>query len=414
MQLDAGTGLENQLKKVTGSSLEDLVAATLAFLGYTVLPDLVIEIDGDIICQIDVFASLQTPFQESRLVFECKGGHPSFEDIRSFASLQKILNPPPTKSIMVCKQGTKENRKQLAEQLGLQILERQDLSRWILPLLSGAAQRPERVSSLNRWITVFEISRYLSSKSTKNKWSKAHLRFISHELWWITDPIKQARDSLAAATKQYKYTSLTVAEDIGVSLPDCLAHASSDIVEGAIHVEMLHRLVNMYAITRSALRMQSELGRESLLQECGVYLQRAINKITENPGILFGFPRFFQYWLCIWGGVLRKATRQDEIGRMATECSTTPEAIESYLDIVSKVYKKGARAGMFQVLEDKEFFKYVPAAYRALGLLHRRKAGLMDEDDAADCLFSAHEDTSYLEALNRALQSSGGIASLRW
>jgi len=407
MQINPKSSLESELKNITSNNLEDLVAATLSYLGYTVFPDLHLERAGEQICEVDVFASLQTPFHESRLVFECKGGEPDFNDIRKFASLRNLLKPPPTKTILICKQGTRESRKELAGELGIQVFERDELCNWILPLLSGMPLRPERVEEINRWLTVYQVQRYLLSQRNAPQEIKAHLRFISKNLLSDAQPIEQAKESLEAATGQHKNTTKKVADSLGLSLDKCLASAPDDRVEAAMQAELLHRMANMYAVTRCALQMQMELGRGTLLGLPHPNLRQAINIISKNPRILFGFPGFFQYWVCQWGGIVPK---NDEIDLMAQQCSTTHEAVDSYLEIIKLTYTSTSElsAGMFSVRHGTEFFKFIPAAYRAIGSLHRKSLGL-DQNSP----WTPNEISYYLQALDRALREPGGRTSLR-
>ena len=46
---------------------EPYLASVLAMLGYTIFTNFEIDFEGDSVCEIDVFASTQTPFNESRM-----------------------------------------------------------------------------------------------------------------------------------------------------------------------------------------------------------------------------------------------------------------------------------------------------------------------------------------------------------
>lgn len=118
MQFDPHSKLVAQIRRLNGgANLENFVAALLSLAGYTVFPDLHIALDGESAGQIDVFASIQTPYHESRVLIECKGGEPTFNDIRKFASLKELLEPSPDVSIIIGKPSTKYNRDKLADQL---------------------------------------------------------------------------------------------------------------------------------------------------------------------------------------------------------------------------------------------------------------------------------------------------------
>jgi len=88
MQFDPNSSLKPQIEALPGNAvLEDFVAASLCLAGYTVFPSVHMDLGGEDIGELDIFASVQTPFHESRIIVECKGGEPSFNDVRKFASL---------------------------------------------------------------------------------------------------------------------------------------------------------------------------------------------------------------------------------------------------------------------------------------------------------------------------------------
>lgn len=81
-----------------------------------------------------------------------------------------------------------------------------------------------------------------------------------------------------------------------------------------------------------------------------------MNKISENPKTLFGFPQFFQYWLYTWGGVILNEKRSSELDQMAFECQTTTTVIESYLDVIKTTYS-GQSSPLIYSKGNKMFFK---------------------------------------------------------
>lgn len=258
------------------------------------------------LCEIDVFASLHTPLKENRIIFECKGGEPTFKDVRNLHSLYSIIDPKPDSCVIVCKDGTKKNRKDLAEKLGIHILEKSDLVKWLLPLLAGGSQREVATKQINRWMAYFKVHRFLTDKAADNPDSKQQNRFLKQVLWWKADPIEQANLSFEKARKEFLNTTSNLAKRINVDLKNCLKEANDDRIEGAMFVELFHRMMNMYAVTRCSLHFHTKLGREDLLGAFGPSLRDSIVKIGGAPRLLFGFPSFFQYWIAHWGGVVLK------------------------------------------------------------------------------------------------------------
>lgn len=99
------------------------------------------------------------------------------------------------------------------------------------------------------------------------------------------------------------------------------------------------------------------------------------------------------------------------IERMAIESKTTVEAIQSYIEVIKATYSSEESDGCIFENQTKMFFKYVPGALRALGILNRRNKDLIDVNSS---VFSIEEDKAYISALERALQSMGGVKALNW
>jgi hypothetical protein len=332
-----------------------------------------IEMDGEEVGQIDVFAALLTPFHESRLLVECKGGQPTFDEIKTFGSLRVVMSPPPDESIIVCKNNTKENRKQLAATLGVRVLERQQWANYILPLLGGASVRPERIVCLNKWLAALGVWRKLVSLTGSHDDLKSYYRELATVLWWISDPTEQIRRS-HDCFEQHRATAGKVASHKGTTTAAELTNPQDELVQSAHMVSLLHRFLNLYGVTRCALAAQQ--GGVSSLEGVGRNLRRAMNDITSNPRTLFGFPGFFQYWMLLWGGAVRKREWSREISAMAADCECREEAVNRYMEVIRTTYSSDTTSLLYEN-DDIMFFKYVPAPFRALGVLQRQEKGLM-------------------------------------
>ena len=66
---------------------------------------------------------------------------------------------------------------------------------------------------------------------------------------------------------------------------------------------------------------------------------------------------------------------------------------------------------MFQTWQDYYYFKYVPAAFRGLGAVHRRA---LRQASYGSYQFFGQVGALHIAALNRALPTSGGVAGLRF
>ncbi len=145
MQLDPTIPLSPQLDKYSSTSLEQLTAAACAFTGFMVLRSVIYEMGGQNVAEVDIFASQFSPWRESRIIFECKGCHPSFQDIRKSASLKKLLTPAPDDIVFLCKKDCPANRKELAKLVDTRIIEKNNLTYYRAPrkIRSGLALRQQ-------------------------------------------------------------------------------------------------------------------------------------------------------------------------------------------------------------------------------------------------------------------------------
>lgn len=410
MQLDPSKNLASQLVAYSSTSLEQLTAATCASVGYTVFRSLRYEVGGQHAAEIDVFASAFTPWRESRIVFECKGGFPTFEAVRKAASLFELVEPPPDDIVILCKQNCPTNRHELAALLGVRIVEKLNLGSYVLPLLGGASVRKERASELNRYLAWQVVHDFLVSLTSKHNILKQHYRFLTTELWTIGTPLQQVELSFEAYKSRFPDTSVAVAAACGTNYMDAIYNAHHDDVEAAFYVVLLHRLMNVYAIVRQTLYAMQHMTSSALVSNTGISLRAAMSALSEQPRLLFGFPAFLQTFFFVWGGFTVDAHEDFEVARMAEEMGTTPAAVRLYLEVLDGVFT-GSVHGMFFSWNGLRFFRYVPGAVRGLGIAHRRA---LDANRYSLTQFFGASGTKYEAACDRALASIGGMAGLQY
>jgi len=410
MQLDPGAPLSPQLIAVSSTALEQLTAATCASVGYTVFRGLRYEIGGEGAAEVDVFASVFTPWRESRVLFECKGGVPSFNDIRKFASLRHLLEPTPDDLIVIAQQGCPVTRQELAQLLGARVVEKTNLTYYVLPLLGGATLRKERAIELNRYLAWQSVHDYLVGKTNSHPTLKQHYRLLLTQLWRVGDPSQQIALSFDAYKNQFPNTSDEVATARGLSAVQAAYDAPNDDIEAAFYVVLLHRLMNAYSVVRYTLFVMQHKDSAHLATMHGSSMAETVSALSAHPRFIYGFPSFLQTFFFVWGGFIYAPRRDEEISRMAQECRTSPEAVEQYLLVLEQLFT-GAGTSMFQTWTDFWFFKWVPAAFRALGAEHRKA---LNPTAYSGVQFFGTSHPKHADALNRALTAIGGTASLRF
>ena len=407
MQLDPNSPFAKQLRAVGSRRLERLAAATLASVGYTVFREAVVELGGQHVAKPDILACVFTPLRESRVFVECKGGHPTFRQILEFASLRHVVSPPADDLVMICKHGCPANRTELGESLGVRIVERGNLVHYVIPMLGGAASRQRRAVELNRYLAWQLVHEYLVGRTSNHASMQQHYRYLWTVLWVISDPADQVADSLSAYQTRFPRTSDDVAQAKGMTTMDCLKNAQDDDVEAAMYVSLLHRLLNVYAVMRRTLQILNQEDTERLVASAGPNLRSAMSRLSESPRYFYGFPAFLQTYFFVWGGFLLNAERDWEVQRLAHETDTTVEAVELYLDVLSRIFT-GTSGSIFQTNWGMTYFPYVPAAFRALGIRHRQALDSARYSSTAFFRSSAVYDA----ALDRALEKIGGVSGL--
>lgn len=410
MQLDPSAPLKPQLEAITGDALERLVAASAARVGYFVLRNVCVDMEGELVAESDVFASLMTPLREQRVVIECKGGQPKPTDIRKFAPMRRLLSPNPDDLLLVVRHGYPDNRKSLATKLDVRVIERTNLAYYSLPLLGGAALRARRVVELNRclaWHVVHEW--FVARAATGPQIVKKHLRFLTHDLWAVAEPLDQVKRSFSAYTGEFAATWTVVATEKNLKETDETYEAKDDDFQTATYVATLHRMINVYAVVRRALEIVQHESPGELVETTGVGLRDAISQLSERPMLLPGFLSFVQTFWFLWGGFFVKSRRDEEVSAIAEDQGVSKETIEHYLKVLAGIFE-GPGAKLTREWTDYWYFMHIPAAFRALGFIHRESRF---SQAYAGREFFGKCDPHYRAALERALGPIGGVAALK-
>jgi len=408
MQLDPNAFLVEQVRNVSSTALERLTAATFASVGYTVFRNLRIEFEGQPGADADVFVSVFSPLRESRLLFECKGGTPTPNDIRKFASFRELLSPTaPDELVMMCKENIPVAQQEIASQLRIRLVEKNNLIHYVLPMLSGASLRQARARELNRYLAWQVLHEYFIDQTSKHPQLKQHYRFLACELWKIGEPELQAGASFEAYTQTYAGTSDSVAAHHNTTALAALYDPVHDDIEASLYVMALHRVMNVWAIVRWTIRLMQTNDSVALISRFGKSLRDAITLLAQKPRYIFAFPAFLQTFLFVWGGFLVDSNRKWEIQQLANESGTTFEAVEHHLRVFDLIYA-GSLTGVAQGLS---FFKYMPAACRALGAHHRRT---LNPAAYGEQSFFGQQGPRYDAVLNRSLSTIGGVSGLRF
>ena len=351
-----------------------------------------------------------TPARETRLLFECKGGDPTFNDIRKFSTLRYLLDPSPDDMIVIARHNFSPNRIDLATQLGVRMVERTHLAHYVIPMLGGAADRDLRARQLNPYLAWQGVHDYLVARTPSHPQMKQHYRFLVSKLWSIGHHRQQVELSFDGYQRRFPQTWDVVAQARGTTSLQNAYDAANDDVEAATYTVMIHRIMNAYAVTRRTIFLMQHCSPMELVRSTGPNLRASVKRLTSEPRWLLGFPAFLQDFFFVWGGFIYKPERLHEIQMMASLASTSPEAVEHYLQVLDELYTS-VGGSLFQDWQDMYYFKHVPGAFRAIGALNRAAKYPALYGGKA---YWAGNDANYLAALDRALNRWGGRAALHF
>jgi len=158
LTLDPNAPLADQIRDLGGAHFEHLVAAAYLHLGYFPFRNIVATVQKQTAAEIDVLATMVTPLSEVRVAVECKGETPSFNDLRKFSSLDRILKDPIPKLVAYGDDDLRAEHLKFAGLLGIELHRKLDVRKLILPILGGeTAIRRGRASLFNRYLAVFAL-----------------------------------------------------------------------------------------------------------------------------------------------------------------------------------------------------------------------------------------------------------------
>ena len=401
MQLNPDIPFSTQVDKFSGNNFEKIVAASLYYSGYHIERNLTFSINKETVAEIDVVATLITPLNEIRIAIECKGANPSFNDLRKFSTIRKLLSPKEyfVELILFGSNNTREEHLNLAELLNVKLLKKSDLSKFVLPILWGTGElRVDRTAWINRYLAIYSIEDFYLKNIIDNVKDKdlkrlltGYRKYLLSDLWSINDPIEQLNDSFSKAQNEFKAFTNNIAKHIGTTAYNEVINPNNQIVQAAMLLELKHRIINLNAIARCSIIAKTRQGRE-IISERTPLIRDALNKLCDYNLSPSEFINFTTRFLLLWGGIIIKDKENGtfkDLHHIAQESGISDVNAMEYLKLIFKIYQSGE--GLFINNDERVFMKYIPAAYRALGLRHRKSVygedynqSLFTQDDLND------------------------------
>lgn len=417
MQLNPNIPFSTQVKELKGNDFEKIVASSLQYSGYHIDRNLTFGINKETVAEIDVVATLITPLNEIRIAIECKGANPSFNDLRKFSSVRKLLSLKEyfVELIVFGANNTRPEHEEIASLLEIKLLKKSDLSKLVLPILWGTGElRSERTTWLNRYLAIYTIEDFytkdiidsIQNRDLKKKFT-GYRKYLQSDLWSINDPIDQLNDSFEKAQNDFKGFSNEIAKNQGTTAYQQVINPDNQLVQAAMFLELKHRVMNLNAIARCSIIAKTRQGR-NVISERTPAIRDALNKLCDYNLSPSKFINFVSRFIFLWGGIILKDKENGvykDLHQIAKETGISDENALEYLKILFRIYQSGS--GLFINNNERFFMKYVPSSLRALGLRHRKSVFGADYDKS---LFT--QDAANDNLLNESLMEIGGNVNL--
>src|SRR5699024_11156005 len=136
-------------------------------------------------------------------------------------------------------------------------------------------------------------------------------KYLVSDLWSITDPVKQLDDSFEKAQNKYKNFTAQIARELGTSARNEVNNPKSQEVQAAMHLELLHRVINLFAIARCSLIARTRQGR-NVISERTPRIREALNKLCDYNLSAQDFLNFITRFIFLWGGTVLKIKKGDQ------------------------------------------------------------------------------------------------------
>jgi hypothetical protein len=248
----------------------------------------------------------------------------------------------------------------------------------------------------------------IQDRSLKRQFT-SYKKYLKSDLWSINDPIAQLNDSFEKAQTDFKEFTDRIAQEQRTTAYQQVTNPNNQIVQAAMVLELIHRVANLNAIARCSIIAKTRQGRQ-VISERPPAIRDALNKLCDYNLSPSDFINFISRFLFLWGGIIIKKSENGvntDLHQIAVETGISDESALEYLKLLYKIYQSGN--GLFINNNERFFMKYVPSAYRALGLRHRKS---VYGEEFNDSLFIQDQLNDGL--LNESLVDIGGTENLRF
>ena len=402
------TDLE-ELNKLSSTELERFVAAIFQSQGYYVERNLkwpeprVSDISRSVdILEADILARYFSPFWESKILIECKGGC-TFTDLFKFIGIAQVVKPDA--AFLICSNSSNlQEIEKIGKDNGIIVIRPED----IIKKFSVKQQH----ASLQKWTLINGIedallesrnlTSVLSGVAKKSRLTKdqqnayAEIRkynaVIKGEYWKENDPREQFKiiESLFSEKRDF---IRHIAREQKIKVHDTEnAIAQNVLCESAASIVIKAKLSYLISALRCAifsLISTDEKYIESIVDES---FRNVVVKLVSNISISCRLPSFIQSWIYMWGGNLNMGN--NELEKMSEQLGERPEIILEFINLLDEIFSIMTTAGIINwgIHKTSTSFqlKGLPDSFKGVGTVTRGEYEINMEETPLSFLWEKH------------------------
>lgn len=398
------------IRKLSSTQLEQFVAAIFQSQGYYVERNLkwpeprVSDEDRSVdILEADILARHFSPFGESRILIECKGGC-TFTDLFKFIGIKQVVKP--AAAFLICSNSSNfQEIERVGKENDIVVIRPEDIIKKF--------NLKQQHSSLQKWTLINGIEDALLETNNiasilhekpKTRLSKEQQKAYSEirkynsvlkgQYWKESDPrLQSAIISDLLLTK--KDFVRHIAREQGIKAGDTEnAIAQNVLCESAASLVVKAKLSYLISALRCAifsLISTDENYIDSIKDES---FKSVVMKIMNNIPIACRLPAFIQWWIYQWGGLLNQTN--NEIKTMAKQFGERSETIIEFITLLDEIFSIMTQIGSINWGIHKTPTAYqlkgLPDSYKGVGTVIREENGVNMDSTPFSFIWKNHMD----------------------
>ncbi len=381
----------SDIRKLSSSELERFVAAIFQSQGYYVERNLkwperrVNDEDRSVdILEADILARYFSPFWESRILIECKGGC-TFTDLFKFMGIKQVVKPDA--AFLICSNSSNfQEIERIGRENGIVVIRPEDivkkfnlkeqhesLQKWTL--VNGIEDALLEVGSLTSILNGIPKAKLSKEQQLAYSEIRKYNSVIKGEYWKEIDPREQSaiigslfsekRDFVRHIARQQNFKVTDTENAIALNV----------LCESAASIVVKAKLSYLISALRCAIFSLISTDENYIDSIQDPSFKSVVIKIMSNISTACRLPAFIQWWIYQWGGLL--TINNKEIIVMAEQFGERPETIEEFINLLDEIFSIMTTAGTINwgihKTPNTYQLKGLPDSFRGVGTVTREE-----------------------------------------